>query len=253
MKFVIRLVLSLAFATAIAGSASAQRPGGTVGFGGGFGGQSVYGMIATSKVLQDELHVTDEQKKKVEDAMKPIAEKRREMFTGGGIGRDATDEQRKEMAAKMTKLTDDTKAAVEGVLDDKQKTRLSEINIQNMGFAAFSNKDVQEKLKLTDAQKEKVKSVGEGYMKDAAELRKDMPMRAQGQRQQSEEDMKKMADYRKKADALKVEAEDKVKEELTSDQKTTWKTMIGEKFDTTKLQQLGGQRPGTTTRPRTNN
>ncbi|QEL17172.1 Spy/CpxP family protein refolding chaperone [Limnoglobus roseus] len=257
MKFILRLVLSLSFAAAVAGSALAQRPGGGgagggFGMGGGFGGGSAYRLVATNKVLQDELKVTDEQKKKVEEAMKPITEKQRELFSGGGFGQNATDEQRKEMREKMEKISEETKKAVEGVLDDKQKTRLSEINVQVLGFGAFSNKDVQEKLKLTDAQKEKVKTVAETYQKDSAELRKDMPRvggRGQGgNNQPSEEDAKKLADYRKKADALKSEAEDKVKAELTADQKTTWKTLVGEKFDTTKLTQFGGgqggQRPG---------
>lgn len=258
MKFVVRMVLAVAFAAAVAGSALAQRPGGGAGgMGFGFGGQSVYGMVATNKALQEELKITDDQKKKVEEALKPMAEKRREAMSG--FGRDMTDEQRKEMREKMEKLSDETKKAVEGALDDKQKTRLGEINVQNMGFAAFSNKDVQEKLKLTDAQKEKVKSVAESYRKDQEELRKDAPPARRGQAgtQPSEEDQKKLAEYRKKIDALRAEAEDKVKAELTADQKTTWKTMIGEKFDTTKLQQGfggagGGTRPGGN-RPRTNN
>lgn len=248
MKFVLRMALSAAFAVAIAATASAQRPGGAGGFGGGFA-ISAYSLVSTNKVLQDELKVTDDQKKKLEEAMKPIAEKRRELFTaGGGGGQNQTEEQRKERAEKMAKLSEETKTAVESALEEKQKTRLSEINIQVQGFAAFSSKAVQEKLKLTDAQKEKVKAVAETYQKDAAELRKDAPMtRRGGGAQPSEEDMKKAAEYRKKSDALKAEAEDKVKAELTGEQKDSWKKMVGEKFDTTKLLQGGfggGQRPG---------
>lgn len=247
MKFVLRMALSAALAIGIAATASAQRPGGGAGgFGGGFGGGSAYSLVATNKALQDELKVTDEQKKKVEEALKPINDKRREAFSGGGFGQNATEEQRKEMAEKMAKLSEETKKAVEGALDDKQKTRLSEINYQVMGFAAYSNKDVQEKLKITDAQKEKIKAVAETYAKDRAELAKDAPRGARGQ-QPSEEDVKKQAEYRKKTDALRGEAEDKVKAELTAEQKDTWKKMVGEKFDTTKLQGGFGQRQGGTT------
>jgi hypothetical protein len=240
MKLVLRIVLSAALAAAVATTASAQgRPGGFGG--GGFGQISAYGLVATNKVLQDELKVTDEQKTKLEDALKPIGEKRRELFGGGG-GRNATEEQRKEMAEKMAKLSEDTKKAVEGVLDAKQAKRLSEINVQVMGFAAFANKDVQEKLKLSDEQKTKIKDINEELQKDTAELRKDMPrFGGQGQRP-SEEDMKKFAEFQKKSEALRKDATEKVAEGLTADQKKAWKDMVGEKFDTAKLMQAPQRR-----------
>lgn len=243
MKFVLRLVLSVAFAAAVAASASAQgRPGG--GFGGGFGGQiSAYGMVSTNKVLQDELKVTDEQKTKLEDAMKPIGEKRRELFGNRqGGGQRPTEEQLKERTEKMAKLSEDTKKAVEGVLDAKQAKRLSEIDYQVMGFAAFTNKEVQEKLKLSDEQKTKIKDINEEVQKDTAEVRKDMPrFGGQGQRP-SEEDMKKFADIQKKTEALRKDAAEKAAEALTAEQKKTWKDMVGEKFDTAKLMQAPQRR-----------
>jgi hypothetical protein len=48
--------------------------------------------------------------------------------------------------------------------------------------------------------------------------------------------MKKMQDTQKKVAALGKEAEEKIAGMLTDDQKKSWKAMIGEKFDTSKLQ-----------------
>jgi Spy/CpxP family protein refolding chaperone len=259
MKYVTRLVLAVAFACAGASLASAQgRPGG--GFtGGGFGGNA-YSMIGTNKVLQEEIKVTDAQKTKLEDALKPIAAKRTELLGGaaggqrrpggnaGGQRPMLTEEQRKERDEKLAKLNDETKKAIEGVLDEKQAKRLGQINVQLLGFAAYSNKDVQEKLKLDDGQKDKIKAVAEEYTKDSAELRRDAPRAGfgggrPGGQQPSDEDKKKIEEYNRKRDGLRKEAEDKVVAVLNADQKNTWKELVGEKVDTAKIQAAAFARP----------
>ena len=146
-----------------------------------------------------------------------------------------TDEQRKEMAEKMAKLTEETKKAVEGVLEAKQTKRLGEIDYQLKGFAAFADKAVQEKLKLDDVQKDKLKGINEEYTKDRTELAKDRPRGGRPGAQQSDEDKAKLAEFTKKSDALRKEAEDKATGVLTADQKTAWKDLVGEKVDTAKL------------------
>ncbi|MBL8866555.1 MAG: hypothetical protein JNK93_13430 [Planctomycetia bacterium] len=263
MKYVSRLVLAVSFALAIATTASAQgRPGGGFTGGFGFGGTNAYSMIATNTVLQEELKVTGEQKTKLEDALKPITAKRNEILGiaapgAGGNRRPAggqrpmlTDEQRKEREEKLAKLSEETKKAVEGVLDEKQAKRLGQINVQLLGFGAYSDKTVQEKLKLDDSQKEKIKGIAEEYAKDSAELRRDAPRGAfgfgggrPGGQQPSEEDKKKIEDYTKKSDGLRKEAEDKVVAVLTADQKNTWKELVGEKADVQKIRAGAFQRP----------
>ncbi len=245
MKYLVRSAFAMAVAILSVSVASAQRPGGAGGFTFGGGAMNAHSLVATNAVLQTELKVTDEQKTKLTEAMKPIAVKRTELFgaRGGAGGRPAggqrpmiTDEQRKEMAEKMAKLTEETKKAVEGVLEPAQTKRLNQIGYQMMGFAAFTNAEVQEKLKLDDTQKEKLKSINEEYTKDSAELRRDAPRggRRPGA-EPSEEDQKRLAEYNKKRDALRTEAEDKAKEVLSADQKKVWTELLGEKFDTAKL------------------
>lgn len=242
MKLVMRMILVAAMAVATLATASAQRPGG-VGGGGGFV-LSAYSVVGTSEDLQKELKISDEQKTKLKEAMEPINKKRTELFTRGGFGQQQTDEQRKERAEKMTKLAEETKAAVGTVLNAEQTKRLGQIDYQMMGMAAYSNAEVQKKMSFTDDQKEKVKATVEAYQKDRTELMKDAP---RGGRQPSDEDLKKLADLRKKGVALSKEAEDKIVESLTADQKKTWTDMIGEKVDVSKFMQFGGPR-----RPMTN-
>jgi Spy/CpxP family protein refolding chaperone len=244
MRFTTRCVLAAGLAVAVVATADAQqrRQGG--GFGGGmFGGGGVYGMVAQNKDLQAELKVTDEQKAKLEEAMKPINEARREMFQGFTPGQPPSEEQQKEMREKMAKMTADTRKAVEGVLTADQTKRLTQINYQFLGVNAFANEDVQKELKLTDGQKEKVKGIADEYAKDNRELMQGGFRFRPGQAP-SDEDRKKMEETRKKGEALRKDALEKIQEVLTDDQKTAWKGMVGEKFDTSKLTPgFGGGRP----------
>jgi len=233
------MILVVAMAVASLGTVSAQRQGG--GGGGGFV-PSAYGVVGTSEDLQKELKISDEQKTKLKEAMEPINKKRMELVPRGQGGQQQTDEQRKERTEKMAKLTDETKAAVGTVLNAEQAKRLGQIDYQMMGMAAYSNAEVQKKMSFTDAQKETVKATVEAYRKDREELNKDMPRRSQ---QPSDKDLKKLADLRKKGVALSKEAEEKIVEVLTAEQKKIWTDMIGEKVDVSKFMQFGPRRPMT--------
>jgi len=230
------MILVVAMAVASLGTVSAQRQGG--GGGGGFV-PSAYGVVGTSEDLQKELKISDEQKTKLKEAMEPINKKRMELVPRG---QQQTDEQRKERTEKIAKLTEETKAAVGTVLNAEQAKRLGQIDYQMMGMAAYSNAEVQKKMSFTDAQKETVKATVEAYRKDREELNKDMPRRSQ---QPSDEDLKKLADLRKKGVALSKEAEEKIVEVLTAEQKKIWTDMIGEKVDVSKFMQFGPRRPMT--------
>jgi Spy/CpxP family protein refolding chaperone len=262
MKYIQRMVLAVVVAVAGASVASAQGRPGAGGFSGGFGATNAYSMIGTNTVLQEEIKVTGEQKSKLEEALKPITAKRNEILgiaaggaggnrrPGGGQRPMLTEEQRKEREEKLAKLSEETKKAVEGVLDEKQGKRLSQINVQLLGFGAYTDKTVQEKLKLDDAQKDKIKGIAEEYAKDSAELRRDAPRGAfgfgggrPGGQQPSDEDKKKIEEYTKKSDGLRKEAEDKVVAVLTADQKNTWKELVGEKADVQKIRAGAFQRP----------
>jgi len=254
MRIAARLVFAAVLTVAIVASADAQnrqrqgqgRQGGGMG---GFGGFSAYSVIVTqgfgqdakpdvNKALKEELKITDDQKDKLVEVMKPIREKQQEMMKGINF-REITDEQRKELREKGEKLTAETKKAVEEVLKPEQAKRLSQINYQMMGIRAYTNKDVETALKITDDQKDQLKAIVETYQKDVQELNQGRPRTQPGQRP-SEEDQKKIDDIRKKTEALTKETEEKVSTKLTDEQKKLWKDMTGEKFDVSKLNPFGG-------------
>lgn len=244
MKLLSKLALSAALAAGFAGAAAAQPPGGGRGQGGGFGGgfggaPNVYSLLATNKELIAELKITDDQKTKLEEVAKAAREK---MGTGGGrFNRDASEEERKAAMEKMQKVQAEIKADYEKVLDEKQKARATQISYQAMGVNAYTNKDVQTALKLTDDQKEQVKTLTDDYRKESGELMRGVFGQGGGGGDR-EEMQKKMEEMRKKTTALGKEVTEKITAKLTAEQKEAWTKLIGEKFDTTKLVQAPRQR-----------
>lgn len=238
-----RLLAAGLFLVGLATMVEAQRPNrqpGPGGPGGGmFGrGQDVGGLVLTNEALQEELKVTTEQKEK----FKPVAAKQEEMqkkmrdlFAGGAKGGKADFEKMREKMADMQKerekATAEVKALVEGTLTAEQKTRLKQIERQTLGVRAFSNEEVVTALKLTDDQKNKIKGLSEEYAKDAREL-----FQGLGRPGAGGFDAEKMAEMQKKQRRLQRETMEKITESLTQEQRTEWKGMVGEPFDTTKLQ-----------------
>lgn len=249
MRFTARLILAAVFTALVVSSATAQdrRPQGRQpgGFGGGFGVMNVYTLVQTNPALHEELKISDEQKEALTAALAPVAEKRRELFgagfgRGGQPGQRPTEEAMREMREKMETLNAETKKAVEGALKPEQVKRLKQINVQVMGLRAFSDKDIQTELKLTDDQKDQIKSIMDEFQTDARELGGRGFQR--GQNVDREEIARRMQENQRKMEALTKETMEKVDAKLTDAQKSTWKEMQGEKFDTAKLRPAPRQR-----------
>lgn len=158
----------------------------------------------------------------------------------GGPGGDPGSILKNESVQKELKITEEQlkkyeelqKKALADSLSPEQLKRLKQIQLQQRGAQAFQDPEVQTALKMTDEQKEKVKTIAEDARKDMGELFKNA---GGGNR---EEAMKKFAAFRK-------EVMDKTTSVLTDDQKKSWKDMVGEPFE--GLRQgfgFGTRRPG---------
>src|SRR5262249_39947761 len=97
----------------------------------------------------------------------------------------------------------------------EQNKRIKQIVIQTAGVAAFAMEDVVKELKLTDEQKEKLKTLGDDLRKDMREL-----FSSGGDPQ---ENMQKMQ-------SLNKEYLGKATDVLTADQKKQWTEMTGKAF-----------------------
>jgi len=165
-----KLATVLAVGAMFVGVAAAQPPGGggPGGFGSGFGGfgGGLAGMIAQSKQLQDELKVDKEQIDKLTAA---LTKAREDMRDESAKLRDRNLSQ-EDRAQIMRKIGDANAKAVDSVLKPEQVTRLHQIENQQAGVGMFNKEDVQKSLKLTDTQKDKIKTINEDLQKEMRDL-----------------------------------------------------------------------------------
>lgn len=227
--------------------AQPRQPGGG---GGGFG-IDLNSLVLNNEALQTELKVTAEQKEK----LKPVTEKQTELnkkmrdaFGGGKFDKDKMADLREE----GKKIGDEVKKALDDTLTADQKKRIKQIGIQQMGLGVFGEpregkggfggtpeaqkvlmKEVAEAMKLTDAQKTKVKEIVDDFGKDNDAIRKDVFGDAKGGK--GGFDPEKQKDFAAKTGKLREATWEKVTAALDDTQKKTWKELTGEPFDMTKL------------------
>jgi hypothetical protein len=98
---------------------------------------------------------------------------------------------------------------------------------------ALNDEEVQKELKVTSDQKDEIKTITDDLRKQRGELFRGLGFG----------DQEKMAEARKKAEAMSTEAMDKINKVLKDDQKKSFDDMKGAKFDTSKLQFGPPRRP----------
>lgn len=224
-----RWVMVALFAASAVLVVEAQQPRG--GGGGGFG-INVYTAVLTNKDLQAELKVTDEQKEK----FKGIAEKTAENSKKGfGLFKEAgkDEDKQKEARAELTKINAENRKLIEEALTTEQKKRLGQIDIQARGLRAYTDEKIAKELGINETQASKIKGIWDEYQKDTQGLG------FGGGGFGKNVDKEKAAENAKKREKLTKAATADIEETLTADQKTKWKEMTGEPFDTAKLRQGG--------------
>jgi len=226
MRNLCKVSLSLALVALLAAPALAQR----FGFGGG--------NLLTNKSVQEELKVTKEQKEKLDEAGKAVREKMQKAFQDF---QDLKPEERREKFQALQKETTEMLNKAANLTAD-QKKRLAEIQLQQSvrfaGPAAFNSEDIQKRLKLTDEQKDAIKTIAKETRDKIMEETKDLEM----------QDFRKRIEITQK---VNKEAMGKVAAKLTKEQKATWTKMLGEPFEV-KFEFPGGRRPGGGARPQRN-
>ena len=104
------------------------------------------------------------------------------------------------------------------MLNDKQRGRLEEIKLQARGPAALADKELQDKLKLSDEQKSKLTDLAEARRKTVREA---FQSAAGGDRTEA----------RKKIAEASKESSTKMLDVLTTEQKEAFEKMQGKKLE----------------------
>jgi hypothetical protein len=139
---------------------------------------------------------------------------------------------------QVKKAEEAAQKALEGALSADQIKRLKQIQLQQRGLEAFRDAEVEKALKLSDEQKEKLKTIAE-------EVRKEMGgLFQRGQGGNPREAFQKMQEMRTKA-------REKADAVLTDEQKKAWKELTGAPFEAGR--RPGAVRPGANRRPQPRN
>jgi Spy/CpxP family protein refolding chaperone len=239
MRTAFQGVLALGLAALLAGPIQAQRGR----FGGGPGG----GSLLENQSVQKELKLSDEQIKKVKDITQSIREKHREELDG--LFKQGPQADREKMQEVFKAIREETTKALADVLKPEQSKRLKEITLQDQGARAFNDEEVQKALKLSDEQKEKVKTINEDAAKERQQL---FPRGGGGGAGGRRADPGAFEEMQKKMAALNKETMEKVTAVLTDDQKKAWKDLTGEPFQVKREPPRGGPRGGPGEKPRRN-
>jgi Spy/CpxP family protein refolding chaperone len=211
MRIRLQSVLVFVLAGGLASPAFGQPPF-RGGRGGGFGGP---GMLLQNTGVQKELKLTDEQIQKIKDVTQKIQEKHKDDFAA--LAKVDQQERREKFQELFKTIGEETEKGLADVLKPEQSKRLKQISLQQRGSQAFNEEDVQKTLKLTDDQKDKIKTLNE----DAGKEMREIFQNAQGNLREAGE----------KAAALRKETMEKVMALLTDEQKKAWKDMTGEPFE----------------------
>jgi hypothetical protein len=215
-------VATMAMVVAMAQVAEAQREGGRRGggrgmFGRGFGISPVQ-LAAESEEVQAALKLTDDQKTKIGAINDELSEARRDLFQGGGGGRE-----------ERQKLDADAAAKLAEVLDDSQKKRLMGIQIQVNGANSLLDAAVAKELKISEDQNEELSDVRDSNQEAAGEAMRDL----RDQELSREEMMAKFQEIR-------AEGDKKLLAVLTSEQQAQYEALKGEPVEVDMSQFRGG-------------
>lgn len=218
------IVLALVAISALSATASAQ-PGPGMGFGmfGGGAGAALsgqYGRLLTMPSVQKELELVDDQKDKIRAASEKMMSSMGELRDGmSPPSPDMSQEERQkwmeDMQKKMQPIQDEYQKAVEAALLPKQVKRLKEIALQVVGAQALNIKQVQEDLKLTSDQLDKIKTINEDMGKKIREMFESGDFQG----------------MRTKMPEIRQENEKQLTGVLTAEQKASLEKMKGEKLD----------------------
>lgn len=200
------LTLAVLVVVAVSSSASAQTAAQLQRVDLFFQHLSVAGLLR-DEAVQKELNLTDEQQKTLQEKIPALR-----LIEKGGYANLSREERKNRF--DFTKLDE----AIQTVLDEKQKKRLSELGLQDQGSSALLFPEVAKKLKLDEAQMDKLEKIerdslatGQLYFPNASD----------------EEFQKSLAEYRERREEMRKE----FLGVLTDEQKAAFTKMQGKKFD----------------------
>jgi tRNA A-37 threonylcarbamoyl transferase component Bud32 len=168
--------------------------------------------------VQKELGLTDEQKVKVTEVARKVAEW--QVNATGDLSDLSPEKLRQAVLEVGKKYIEETDKALVDVLEPEQMKRYKQIELQHRGIDAFPDPDIQKALKLTDGQKKKMETVVDDFHQEWREIVSGGEFRRNF----------RAAMHKRQARSREL-LEQVVSDLLVDEQKKRWKEMTGEPFD----------------------
>jgi hypothetical protein len=180
--------------------------------------------------VQQEIKLTDEQKKSLDAAMKKATAEHADESKKLKSEQEAYTQQVQKYSTKLGEEAEQelTKALPTLLTADQQKQFRQlglRLSVQMNGFTAFADPEVQKELKLTDAQKKEANAVVEQYFKDLQTVQENVFKEAGDNVPKFNELM------RTRRGALEKETLEKLTGKLTAEQKKAWQELRDNPLD----------------------
>jgi hypothetical protein len=166
--------------------------------------------------VQEELNLSDEQKKKLEKRLEHTVPDAMQFFQK--LGDKQPEEREKELHAYVEKAQENLTAFLQGLLQDEQFQRLRQLMLQREGLFALGNAEIMNELQITDKQRQQ-------FVEVVQEMQKKIePLLKEAQKGGNPEEiwprvMKVRREHGNRIEAL-----------LSEGQRRQWKEMLGKPF-----------------------
>jgi hypothetical protein len=168
--------------------------------------------------VQEELKLSDEQKRKLEKRLQRTVQDAMQFFQG--LGDKKPENREKELHAYVEKAQENLNTFLEGLLEEDQLQRLRQVMLQREGvFALPGNPEIMKELGITDKQRQEFVEVAQGFQKKVEPLVKEAHKGGNPQV------------IGPKIRKIRKEQEDRIEALLTDAQKKQWKEMLGKPLD----------------------
>jgi hypothetical protein len=174
--------------------------------------------LLLNESVQKELKLSDEQLLKVKEVIHDVRQKHRPEMEKL---RD-----RLKLLEMMRASGEEVLKRMDGILNAEQIRRLKQIRRQKDGLRAFSDKEVEAMLRLTEEQKSRIKGLAEELSQRSKQTLEE------GAGSNFESALRKLA-------ALRKDLLQKAVDGLNAEQKKTWKELTGEPFEIRHISPAG--------------
>jgi Spy/CpxP family protein refolding chaperone len=185
---------------------------------GGFGAFGGPAMLLRNEQVQEELKLTDDQKTKLEEALRP------QRGEGFRPGQDLSAEERRELRERFAERREQQEKQINEILTSDQQKRLRQIQLQQRGLAALLDEEVAKEVGVSEEQQNQIREVLRAQAAEQRELGRDA----------SREDRQR----------LRQQTEEKALAVLTTEQKAKFEELKGEPADIRLGRPGFGRRPG---------